>query len=173
MCKFLLFGSESSQSLRYIPQFQNYYKRFAKYLQDDFSNFEDDIISYIESFPFFWFIVSFVENQFMGFVALDNFVGNNLINYSAELTTGFVPEAWGNFTRYSAKFFLKKAFDELGLYKIKANIFPDNYRTSVLLKSAGFEYETTLKNETIRKNKYQDIDVYSIYRTYYYKSEDK
>lgn len=106
----------------------------------------------------------------MGFVSLDNFIGGGNILYSAELTTCFEKKAWGSFTRYSAKIFLKKCFDELGLVKIKVQVYPDNFRTKALLKSSGFEYESTLKAETMRGGKMQDIDIYALYRTYYYKT---
>ena len=105
----------------------------------------------------------------MGFVFLDNFIGNDKKLYSAEITTCFDKKAWGSFTRYSAKIFLKKAFDEFGLYKIKAQIYPDNFRVRNYLKDCGFQYETTLKNETVRLGKPQDIEVYGLYRSYYYK----
>ena len=105
----------------------------------------------------------------MGFVFLDNFVGNKEQMFSAEITTCFDKKAWGNFTRYCAKFFLKMCFDNFGLYKIKAQIYPDNFRVRNFLKSCGFEYETTLKNETLRAGKPQDIEVYALYRSYYYK----
>lgn len=153
---------------KYISRVQICYNRYSKYLQDDFSHFEGDILSYIKSTPFFWIILSY-KRDFKGFVLLDNFVGNKETNYSAELTTCFEPDAWGAYTRYCAKIFLKKAFDEFGLYKIKALVYPQNHRTSVLLKSSGFKYESTLKNETLRNNRPQDIDVYSLYRMYYYK----
>ena len=105
----------------------------------------------------------------MGFVFLDNFVGNKNKLYSAEITTCFDKKAWGSFTRYSAKFFLKMCFDELGLYKIRAQIYPDNFRVKNFLKDCGFIYESTLKNETLRGGKPQDIEIYALYRSYYYK----
>jgi RimJ/RimL family protein N-acetyltransferase len=103
----------------------------------------------------------------MGFVFLDNFVGGEKYLYSAELTTCFDKKAWGDFTRYCAKIFLKKCFDKFGFYKIKAQIYPDNFRVKNLLKDAGFEYESTLYNETLRVGNPQDIAVYALYRTYY------
>ena len=72
----------------------------------------------------------------MGFVFLDNFVGNDKQLYSA---------------------------------KIKAQIYPDNFRVRNFLKDCGFVYETTLKNETLRGGKFQDIEIYALYRNYYYK----
>jgi RimJ/RimL family protein N-acetyltransferase len=119
--------------------------------------------------PYFWIITDRNFN-FMGFVYLDNFVGKRNCLFSAELTTCFDKKAWGIFTRYSAKFFLKYCFDKLGLYKVKAQIYPQNFRVKTLLKNSGFIYEATLKNETLRAGKPQDIEVYSLYRDYYYKT---
>ncbi|MBD5402148.1 GNAT family N-acetyltransferase [bacterium] len=157
-------------NLDYISDIQKCYSRYAKYLQDDFMHFENDVYSFLaHTYPFFWAILT-RDDEFMGFVLLDNFIGNDNCLYSAELTTCFNRQAWGDFTKYCAKIFLKKCFDELGLSKIKAQVYPDNFRTKMLLKSAGFEYETTLKAETLRKGKPQDLDVYALYRTYYYKT---
>ncbi len=161
---------KSLYSLHIISRISKCYKRYSKYLSDDFSLSDDEIISYIKScIPFIWLVLS-LNNEFMGFVLLENFTGNRKKLYSAELTTCFERKAWGNYTKYCAKIFLKKAFDEFGLYKIKALVYPQNYRVKTLLKSSGFKYETTLKSETLKDGKPQDIDIYAIYRSYYYKN---
>lgn len=169
MCKFINIFSSSNSNLfilRYIFEVENCYSKYKKYLQDDFA--PNNINDFIKSFyPYFWIITDYYDN-FMGFVGLDNFVGNGKVNFSAELTTCFDRCAWGNFTRYCAKIFLKKCFDEFGLYKIKSQIFPDNFRIKTLLKYSGFEHEATLPKETIRARKPQDIEIYSLYRKYYY-----
>jgi len=158
-------------NLHYIPDVERCYRRYYKYLQDDFSqSYVDNIISLIqEKSPYFWVILD-QKDIFKGFVYLDNFIGDEKTRYSAELTTCYDRKAWGIFTRYSAKFFLKACFDKLGLQKIKAQIYPDNHRVKTLLKSSGFVYETVLKNETLRGGKPQDIEVYSLYKDYYCKT---
>ena len=172
MCKFkqcILRSPYTSEFLRYIPEVKKCYETYCMFLQDDFS--PKDLYLLIESVaPYFWLILNH-EDEFMGFVFLDNFTGSGDINYSAELTTCFAKRAWGSYTRYSAKFFLKKCFDEFGFYKIKAQIYPDNFRIKKLLKSSGFVYEATLSNETQRNGQPQDIEVYSLYKSYYYKNE--
>lgn len=172
MCKFVQVIYKPSlnlfSNLHYIPQIKSCYKKYAKYLQDDFALFHEDIYLYLEqSFPFFWVVLNY-QNEFMGFVMLDNLCGGKNILYSAELSVCLDKQGWGDFARYSAKIFLKKCFDELGLYKIKAQVFPDNFRTSSILKSSGFKYESTLKSETLRFGKPQDINIYALYRDYYY-----
>ena len=170
MCKFKqVILSPSCSNLHYIPDIINCYGKYAKYLQDDYAkNF--GVFHIFLSFPNFWVITDNLD-KFMGFVFLDNFTGNGSANFSAEITVCFDKKAWGSFVRYSAKFFLKYCFDTFGFYKIKALIFPDNFRVKKLLKQVGFEYETTLPDETLRFNKVQNIDVYSIKRNYYYKDE--
>lgn len=175
MCKFIPITPDKKSSffsLRYIPQILACYNRFSRFLQDDFTGCTKNTIPQFLFSSFLYAVLSF-NDTFMGFVFLDNFIGNNSRNFSAELTTCFEPKAWGSFTRYSAKIFLKKVFDEFGLYKIKALVYSQNYRTAALLKSAGFVYESTLKNETLRNGTPQDIDIYAIYRSYYYKNEVK
>ena len=169
MCKFLKVDNAHTllSFLHYIPSVEKCYRKFSKYFQDDF--IRDNSLDILSSYPNFWIILDYSDN-FMGFVFLDNFVGNDEKLFSAELTTCFDRKAWGSYTRYSAKIFLKKCFDEFGLFKIKAQIHPDNFRIRNLLKDCGFEYESTLKNETLRNGKPQDIEVYSLYRNYYYKT---
>ena len=171
MCKFKQLGAINLSTLHYMPDVIRCFRKYYKYIQDDFSPpYSYNTYSLIlEKSPYFWVITDY-NDKFKGFVYLDNFTGNEKCLYSAELTTCYDRRAWGIFTRYSAKFFLKKCFDELGLYKIKAQIYPENHRVRTLLKNSGFEYEATLKNETLRLGKPQDIEVYSLYRDYYYKT---
>lgn len=176
MCKFIQANFDLIDrtifTLRYIPNIKKCCRLYLSYLLDDFSIADkDDVYNFIQKrIPYFWFILSAKTDEFMGFVYLDNFVGNDRQLYSAELTTCFDKKAWGVFTRYSAKFFLKKCFDDFGLYKIKAQIYPDNFRVKMLMKNCGFVKESVLKNETLRFGKPQDIEVYALYRDYYYKT---
>lgn len=170
MCKFKqIILDPLCSDLHYIPDVIACYSKYAKYLQDDYAK-DFGMMHIFNSCPNFW-IITDISDSFMGFVFLDNFTGNKKANFSAEITVCFDKKAWGDFTGYSAKFFLKKCFDTFGFYKIKALIFPDNFRVKTLLKNAGFEYETTLPDETLRNGKLQNIEIYSIKRTYYYKNE--
>lgn len=174
LCKFLQINLTnprlSFSALRYIPQILECYSKYSKYLLDDFAPKNADYV--LTKSPYLWAILT-NSGEFTGLAYLDNFVGDGKTAFSAELTTCFERRAWGYFTRYCAKFFLKKCFDEFGLYKIRACIYPENFRITTLLKSAGFKYETTLPEETMRNGKTQDIDMYALYRSYYYKNEDK
>jgi len=170
MCRFRqIILDPSCSDLHYIPDIIRCYDTYAKYLRDDYAK-NLGISNIFLSCPNFWAITD-NHGEFMGFVFLDNFTGNGKANFSAEITICFDKKAWGSFVRYSAKIFLKRCFDTFGFYKIKALVFPDNFRVKKLLKQTGFEYETTLPCETLRYGKLQDLEVYSIKRNYYYKGE--
>lgn len=171
MCRFkqIILNPCLCSDLHYIPNIISCYGQYSKYLFDDYAPL-NGLVSIFEACPNFWVITDKSDN-FMGFVFLDNFTGNGQVNFSAEITVCFDKKAWGSFVRYSAKIFLKHCFDYFGFYKIKALVFPDNFRVKTLLKQTGFEYDTTLPSETLRNGKVQDIEVYSIKRTYYYKNE--
>ena len=173
MCKFLKILHRPTlyyPFLRSFIQILNCFCKYSKYLRDDFA--PDDYEFIISKIPYLWAIYT-ADNKFAGFVFLDNFVGDEKNVFSAELTTCFERDVWGKFTKDCARLFLKKCFEEYGLHKIRASIYPDNFRVSALLKSAGFIYEATLPQETVRNGKLQDIDIYALYQSYYYKNEVK
>ena len=133
MCKFEQINFGSVNFLRYMPLILKCYKKYSKYLRDDFAPCDELFIS--SKMPYLWAILT-QDYKFAGFVFLDNWIGDKNTNYSVELTTCFDKKAWGTFTRYSAKIFLKYCFDQFGLHKIKALIYPDNFRVAKLLKNS-------------------------------------
>lgn len=145
---------------------QKCYEKYKKYLQDDYSRSKtfSEYLCDAQS----WFITTY-DGEFAGFVLLDNFTGNDANSHSAEVSVFFSPKFWGVYTRYCAKIFLKKCFDEFNFYKIKAQVYSNNKRVSKLLKSSGFQIEGLLKGETLCGGMLQDIELYAIYRGYYYK----
>ena len=164
MCKFVSFNSE------YFEFVSCLYNKFKKYLEDDYS--EDTLASLIErTTPFFWVILS--GELPAGFVYLENFIGNNKKLHSAEVTTCIHPEYWGTFSKYCAKIFFKKCFEDFGFQKIKALVYPQNFRVKALLKVSGFEKEAELKQETLKFGKLQNVEIYSLFRTYYEVNEDE
>ena len=151
----------------YFEQALFLYKKYSKYLNDNFGVWEEN---YVQSFlqlilrtsPYFWVIVE--KDVVSGFVYLDNIIGDAKTCYSAELSTCFDKRFWGNYTKKCALLFLKFIFEVYCFEKIKALIFPDNFRVKNLLKFSGFEKEALLKKETKRGGVLQDIEVYSIFK---------
>ena len=148
------------------------YLKYSKFMEDDFSisnaNFYQYFLNLIErTSPFFYLIIE--DESVCGIVYLDNIIGNDKYLFSAELTTCFDQKYWGNFTKICAYIFIKYCFENFGFQKIKALVYPENFRVKTLLKNAGFIKESLLKNETIRFGKMQDIEVYSVYKTNYMK----
>lgn len=158
MCKFIQYET------KYYYLVSCLYNKFKKYLEDDYN--EDTLAGLINrTTPFFWIILS--NNSFAGFVYLENIIGCSKRLHSAEITTCIHPEYWGVFSKYCAKIFFKKCFDELGFYKIKALVYPDNCRVKTLLKCSGFAKEAELVAETLRNGKPQNVEVYSLFKKYY------
>ena len=148
----------------YFEQALFLYTKYSKFLDDDYARNGLSIFDYFENLviqtsPFFYVIVE--NDEVCGFVYLDNIIGDSNRLHSAELTTCFDKRYWGNFTKLCAVLFLGFCFEKCGFQKIKALVYPENFRVKTLLKFAGFEKEALLKDETLRNNKLQDIEVYS------------
>lgn len=156
------------KNIHYLPKIIALYERFSKYLHDDYflqnsQSSVDAIIDLIErTTPYFWAVVDKKTAKLAGFVFLDNLVGsvNNL--HSAEVTTCFNPVFWGSYTKFCAKKFIKYCFKKYNLKKLKALIFPQNFKVKTLLKRAGFHKESLLKAETLKNGVFQDIEVFAI-----------
>ena len=137
------------------------YEKYRRFLEDDYN--EDTFAGIINRcYPFFRIILS--DTSFAGFVYLENITGNSKKLNSAEIVTCVHPKFWGKFTKQCAQIFLNKCFEEFKFRKIKALVFPDNKRVISILSDSGFSKEATLKSETMRFGKEQDIEIYSIMR---------
>ena len=156
------------RNIQYLPQVITLYEKFSKHLNDDYflENTKSSVDLVIDSIEksglFFWVILDKTTEQFAGFVFLDNWTGSKNKTHCAEITTCFEPAFWGKYTKKCALKFIKYCFKKYKLKKIKACIFPQNFRVKALLKSSGFNKEAVLKAETIKDKKLQDIEVYSI-----------
>lgn len=172
MCKFIKLvikrKDNEFRNIQYLSQIIKLYQKFSKYLHDDFFIFSkkssvDAVIDLIErTSPFFWIIEDKNSGKFAGFVYLDNWVGSNLKSHSAEVTTCFEPAFWGKYTKKCARRFIKYCFAKYKLEKLKAYIFPQNFRVRELLKKAGFKKEALLKSETVKNGVLQNIEVFSV-----------
>ncbi len=150
----------------YFEQALFLYVKYSKFMDDDYA------LNGLSIYEYFYnlvlrnqsFFFAIVEGDIVsGLVYLDNITGDSERLHSAELTTCFDRRFWGGYTKYCARVFLEYCFKKYGFVKIKALVYPENFRVKTLLKSAGFEKEALLKNETIRNGKLQDIEVYSVF----------
>lgn len=147
----------------YFEQALFLYIKYSKFLDDDFAQNGMTIYDYFFNLVNTTMFFVIVENDLVsGFVYLDNFIGDSERLHSAELTTCFDKRFWGDYTKLCAKLFLRFCFEKLHLKKVKALVYPQNFRVKTLLKSAGFEKEGVLRGETLRNNKLQDIEVFSV-----------
>lgn len=159
------------KNIQYLPRVIALYERFSRYLHDDYfianeNSSIDVILNLVErSSPYFWVILDKKSEKFAGFVFLDNWVGAENDFHSAEVTTCFNPAFWGKYTKICAKKFIKYVFKKYKLKKLKASVFPQNYKVKTFLKYAGFKKEAVLKAETLKNGEMQDIEVFSIINT--------
>ena len=106
-------------------------------MDDDYAQDKLNLADYfanliLRTTPFFWVIT---ENDIVsGFVYLDNIIGNSSQLHSAELTTCFDKKFWGNYTKICAHIFIKHIFQKYNFIKIKALVYPQNFRVKNLLK---------------------------------------
>ncbi len=146
----------------YFEQALFLYIKYSKFLDDDYAQNGLSIYDYFFNLVNKTLFFVIVEDDFVsGFVYLDNFTGNDEKLHSAEVTTCFDKRFWGDYTKMCGKIFLNYCFEKYNLEKIKALVYPENFRVKTLLKSIGFEKEALLKGETLRNNKLQDIEVYA------------
>lgn len=165
------------KNIQYLPDVISLFERFSKYLHDDYfleaqKSPVDAVIQMIEqNSPHFWVIEDKKSKKFAGFVYLDNWIGSKDCAHSAEVTTCFNPIFWGSYTKLCAQKFIKYCFKKYKLKKLKAYVFPQNFRVQTILKKAGFKREALLKCETIKNGKLQDIEIYSILKKERVKNE--
>ncbi len=169
MCRFvrLVIDRENSyfENTQYISQVMFLYLRYSKFIKDDYAPADsyENMLNFIEKCGMFFWVILADDGEFAGFVFLDNLIGNEEKLHSAEISTCFEKKFWGRFTKEAAKQFIQYCFETLGLCKIKALIYPFNFRVKTLLKDSGFTKECVLKGETLKNNTMQDIEVYSIF----------
>ena len=147
----------------YFEQALFLYIKYSKFLDDDYAQNGQSVYDYFFNLAKNTLFFVIVEDEIVsGFVYLENFVGNEENFHSAELTTCFDKRFWGDYTKVCACIFLDYCFKKYKFKKIKALVYPENFRVKTLLKTVGFKKEALLKGETLRNNKLQDIEVYSV-----------
>lgn len=151
------------KNIKFLENVFNLYKKYEKFLNDDFTQNDllEEVLSIVErTSPFFWIVLK--EDKFAGFIFLENIIGNEKKLYSAEITTCFEQEFWGDFTKKVGKKFIRYCFKKLKFKKLKGLVFKGNTRINTLLKTLGLTLEAELKSETMKNGKPQDIQIFSI-----------
>ena len=169
MCKFINIKIDRMnfkyQNTQYLSNISFLYSRYSRYLQDDYASecTYSNMLEMIERCgDLFFAIINIDNNEFAGFVYLDNLTGNREHLHSAEITVCFEKKYWGAFTRKAALKFFTYCFDELGLLKLKAQIYSFNSRVRSILEFSGFKLDGILRGETIKDGVLADIEVYSL-----------
>lgn len=155
------------KNIKFLENIFNLYKKYEKFLNDDFTQNDllEEVLSIVErTSPFFWVVLK--DDKFAGFIFLENIIGNEKKLHSAEITTCFEQEFWGDFTKKVGKKFIRYCFKKLNFKKLKGLVFKGNTRINTLLKTLGLTLEAELKSETMKNGKPQDIQIFSITNKY-------
>jgi len=143
------------------------YKKYSHWLDDDFAFQGRNPFRYflenIEKLsPYFWVVTDEKSGKDAGFIYLDNITGDFEKLHSAEVNACFFKNYWGKFVLETGIKFLRMCFVDLGFKKIKALVYPQNFRVKTLLNKLGFKKEAYLKSETVSRGRFQDIEIYSV-----------
>src|SRR5699024_2540943 len=85
-----------------------------------------------------------------------------------ELAYWIGKDYWGNgFATEASKRMLEFSFNELNLNRIWAPVMNKNKGSGKVMQKVGLRYEGTLKQEILRWDKYEDIDVYGLLKKDY------
>ncbi len=122
--------------------------------------------------PFFWLFMDTKTGEFLGFCYLYDIVRFKGRMFAACATICFKKEAWGIKAHIAAKRLLHHLFNDLHLFKIKAECYSDNLYMPNFLKKLGFEHEATLKYETIVQKKPKNIEIWSVFNLELYQREE-
>lgn len=79
-------------------------------------------------------------------------------------------EFWGKgFATEASKMMIEFGFNDLNLNRIWAPVMSKNKASGKVMEKVGLRYEGTLKQDVLRWNKYEDIDVYGLLKDDYEK----
>lgn len=134
-------------------------EEFKENLFDDYM--DNSFIELINRvFPHFYACVD-ENNNFIGFVYLDEWRGNKEKLHSCTLSMCAKKEFWGSKARDAGKFFINHIFETYKIHKLKAEVFSFNKPVMHYLNSIGFKRESVLKQESFKNSKPVDIVVFT------------
>ncbi|QKE72603.1 GNAT family N-acetyltransferase [Arthrobacter citreus] len=143
-------------------------KEVIKYYGMDPFTEKDQAVKMIDSFQtrfenqqgMRWGIVEKESKKLIGTIGL-----NNLVLHAKRTEIGYdlLPTFWRRGYMFEAiKEITAFCFDKLGLYRIGANIFPDNTGSSTLIEKLGFQKEGLLRGYLVQSDQSHDLNVFSL-----------
>jgi [ribosomal protein S5]-alanine N-acetyltransferase len=90
------------------------------------------------------------------------------LHNKGELAYWIGKDYWGKgYATEAVKRVIDFGFKELKLNRIWAAIMSKNKASGKVLKKVGLRYEGTLKQDVLRWNQYEDVDVYGLLKSDY------
>jgi len=156
--------------------FQLMYKYRHKLFDDEYFRggkpYMQRVYEIIEAhIPYFWLFYDTKTGETLGFCYLYDIVPTIGRIHSAFASICFKKEAFGMKAHIGAKRLLNHLFQDMNIFKIKAECYSDNHYTPNFLKKLGFEHEATLKHEVIVQHEVKSIEIWSVYNLDIFKFE--
>ena len=87
-------------------------------------------------------------------------------NHSMELGYWIAEPYWGKgIAAEACRALLAHVFREFNLERVQARVIAGNAASSRVLKKLGFQYEGTLRSALLRRQKFEDLLIYSLLRS--------
>jgi [ribosomal protein S5]-alanine N-acetyltransferase len=100
------------------------------------------------------------------------FISFETAHNKAEIAYVLSEDYWGNgIMTEAANEVIKFGFKTLNLTRIQAKTFKENIGSQKVLRKIGMTYEGTLRKSMFIKGKYQDINIFSVLKEEYFRTE--
>ncbi|RFU68006.1 N-acetyltransferase [Peribacillus saganii] len=118
-----------------------------------------------------WGIIHKQTDQFIGTVGINNWSSPNK---RAEIGYELHPHFWRNgYTTEAVSKILSYAFNDLGLQRIGAVVYPENIASANMLKKIGFQHEGLLRDYIYQGGRSHEVNVFSLLKKEFLESSIK
>ncbi|MBI9071821.1 MAG: GNAT family N-acetyltransferase [Melioribacteraceae bacterium] len=123
---------------------------------------EAALSAYVKKIMFVWVIELKETKKVIGTISLINFFP---VHASCEVGYALSQKYWGKGIMTEVlNAVVRFCFEQIMINRIEAHSFVANIASQQVLKKCGFEYEGTLREKMIIKNKFVDLKLFSILR---------
>jgi len=153
---FIPLDFQTKSGLQFLPKILMLLDKNKSMMVDDYTdaNYEG-LLNFVKSFTP-WFIAITKNDEFLGFIYCTDWQGSETQKHSCEISACSEKKYFGSDTRNVLKLFTEYLYNNLGLVKIFARTYKENFNCVKILIDSGFKQEGFLKGSTLRNNELQD-----------------
>ncbi|WP_088041005.1 GNAT family N-acetyltransferase [Bacillus sp. EAC] len=110
-----------------------------------------------------WGLIEKESNELIGTIGLNNLI---IASKRTEIGYDLLPAYWRKgYASEAINKVITYCYQNLGLYRIGAIIFPENIASSSLLEKIGFKMEGKLRGYLFQGNESHDVNVFSLLKS--------